>query len=187
MENDKLVVEEAWAQYHQQLLSFIRSRVSSLEVAEDILSEVYIKLALQCKNENSIGNVLRWLYTVTKNAIADHYRHARPGDDLPEALPGETPVSDAYVMLSHCMLPIIQALPENYRRVIELSDIEEKKQQDVADILGLSLSAVKSRVLRGRAMVRDSLAGCCTLFFNKRGQLLSFDQKNEQYCKTCDD
>jgi len=192
MSNDKCMVENAWQEYHQRLFSFIRARVATSEEAEDILSDVYVKLAAHSlkahsSKEGQVGNVLSWLYTVTKNSIIDHYRSAKPQDDLPKDLMAEEPVAGTYNALSGCILPMIQSLPENYRKVIELSDIEGKKQQDVADLLGLSLSAVKSRVLRGRGMLRQSLADCCTLFFNNRGQLMDFEQKPSQDCKSCSD
>ncbi|HYT90639.1 MAG TPA: sigma-70 family RNA polymerase sigma factor [Gemmataceae bacterium] len=52
----------------------------------------------------------------------------------------------------------IGRLPENYRDVYVLADVEGLSNPDIADLLGLSVSAVKSRLHRGRVLMRHALA-----------------------------
>ena len=51
----------------------------------------------------------------------------------------------------------INELPEKYKVVFQLKDVEGMSNQEVADILGLSLPAVKSRALRARLFLKDKL------------------------------
>ena len=53
---------------------------------------------------------------------------------------------------------ICPSLPENYRDIYVLADVEQLPNAEIADILGMSLSAVKSRLHRARLMMRDLLA-----------------------------
>ena len=53
----------------------------------------------------------------------------------------------------------LQTLPENYRRVYEMRDLQDQPGKKVAETLGISLAAMKSRLLRARALLRDRLDG----------------------------
>ena len=57
---------------------------------------------------------------------------------------------------------LIQDLPEKYRQAVELADLQEIKHQDIASMIGISESGVKSRVKRGREKLRDLLISCCS-------------------------
>jgi RNA polymerase sigma-70 factor (ECF subfamily) len=67
-----------------------------------------------------------------------------------------------------------------------LAEIEGLTQQQVADRLGLSLSGAKSRVQRGRALLRDVLDQCCTFQFDHAGRLMDCDPRPQRsVCKDC--
>jgi RNA polymerase sigma-70 factor, ECF subfamily len=81
---------------------------------------------------------------------------------------------------------MIQSLPEGYRQAVQMAEIEERSQQDVADLLGLSLSGAKSRIQRGRAMLKDVLERCCSFETDGRGRVMGCDPKpDQQVCRDC--
>ena len=84
----------------------------------------------------------------------------------------------------NCLLPMIQSLPELYRKTLLLSEIESLSQKEVAQKLGLSLSAVKSRVQRGRERLKKLLLECCRFEFDHQGTVTDFENK-EDSCKQC--
>ena len=175
-------IEQAWLEYKSRLLSFIRSRVATKEDAEDILNEVFEKLVKQTKEKGSPQKVSNWLYRITRNLIVDYYRSKKTFEQLPDNLPEEISDTDVMNQLSNCMLPMIQALPETYQRVMILSEIEGKNQKQVADELGLTLSAVKSRILRGRQKLYKSMTSCCEIYRNKAGEIIDYEQKSFGFC-----
>ena len=67
-----------------------------------------------------------------------------------------------------------------------LSEIEGKKYKEVATELGLSLSAVKSRILRGREKLNKSMVSCCTVLRNDAGEVVDYEQKSGAFCKDCE-
>ncbi|MDX9958648.1 MAG: RNA polymerase sigma factor SigZ, partial [Spirochaetia bacterium] len=62
------------------------------------------------------------------------------------------------------------------------SEIKGKTQGEVAQVQGLSLSGAKSRVQRGRALLKDMLAACCRIEFDHNGRLYDYEIKG----KSCD-
>lgn len=73
--------------------------------------------------------------------------------------------------------PLIGLLPKEYALPLRLADIEGLKQQEVADRLGLSLTAVKSRIQRARKMLQAEIKTCCHVELDEGGGLAHFSIK----------
>ena len=180
-------VEEAWLESQRQLFLFIRSKVRTPEDAEDILNDVFEKLT-KTTNENATpDNISSWLYRVTKNRIVDYYRAKNQFEELPKEISEKSEEINIIKQLSKCMLPMIQALPKTYRQPLMLSEIEGKKYKEVAADLDLSVSAVKSRILRGREKLQKSMVSCCNIYRNKVGEVVDYEQKTNDFCTDCED
>jgi RNA polymerase sigma-70 factor (ECF subfamily) len=76
---------------------------------------------------------------------------------------------------------MIERLPDHYRQAVMLSEIEGLKQREVAIKQGISLSGAKSRVQRGRKMLKEMLMAGCHFEFDHRGTVIDY-QENGQYC-----
>ena len=79
---------------------------------------------------------------------------------------------------------MIQLLPENYREAVILSELKGLTQKEVAQVQGTSLSGAKSRVQRGRALLKEMLADCCRLEFDHSGRLCDYERKGKA-CDAC--
>jgi len=73
--------------------------------------------------------------------------------------------------MNGCIREMIESLPENYRAVLVLSELEELKDSEIADILGLSLHAVKIRLHRARAKLKKELTTACLFYRDDRNEL----------------
>ena len=70
---------------------------------------------------------------------------------------------------------------------MRLSEIEGLQQQEVADRLGLSLSGAKSRIQRGRALLKGVLERCCHFEFDRRGNVMGYEPRPDRaVCRDCD-
>lgn len=176
IENNEYL-EAAWNEYRAQLLAFIRAKVRSREDSDDILADVFLKLARQTELARIPRKLPNWLYRVTNNAIIDYYRARRPLETLPEEWVRDEPAPEAISTLSACIMPILEELPETYRIPLLLSEIRGKKHREVADELRLSVSAVKSRILRGRKRLKDIMAKRCRFHYDKHGKLVDYEEK----------
>lgn len=179
MNEDREYIEAAWRQYSDQLLAFICKKIDSHADAEDVLADVFLKLAKQTDAARVPHKLSNWLYLVTKNAIIDYYRLKKPLARLPEDLTQDIPSPQAISTLSACILPIIEELPEPYKLPIIRSEIDGKTHSQVAAELALTLPAVKSRILRGRKKLKDLMAKRCTFYYDESGRLVDYKENRK--------
>jgi RNA polymerase sigma-70 factor (ECF subfamily) len=120
-----------------------------------------------------------WLYQIARNAIIDYFRSQKPTIDIPDWLsqPKTDPSEKVTQELSECLQPMIQLLPENYRDAVILSELKGLTQNEVAKLQGISLSGAKSRVQRGRTLLKNMLDDCCRLEFDHSGRLCDYERK----------
>lgn len=166
------LVEQTWQECHTKLHSFIQSRVSDESIAEDMLQEVFLRIDT-LKEDSKIQS---WMYQIARNVIIDHCRSHKIMDELPETLasPEVEPNQKARQEIEGWLQTTIKRLPEHYREAVTLSEIENLTQQEVAEKQGGSLSGAKSRVQRGRAMIKGMLLACCRFEFDHRGKVMDY-------------
>jgi RNA polymerase sigma-70 factor (ECF subfamily) len=127
-----------------------------------------------------------WMYQIARNAIIDHYRTHKPTDTLPNEMPTHLAPSDGQTRqeMASWLLPTIALLPDTYREPVRLSEMEGWSHQQVADHLNISLSAAKSRVRRGKLLVKEALTDCCQFEFDQRGRVIDYERRTES-CSHC--
>ena len=182
--------ETIWSQLSDDLRRFIRRRVADEHLADDLLQETFLRIHRNVDKLNESDRLAAWVYRIARNVIHDHYR-AKNGDvsladmDVAEENDGNGELkASAGVWLEE----LIGQLPQKYQEAVRLSEIKGLSQQKVADRLGLSVSGAKSRIQRGRVMLRDVLDQCCVFEFDRQGNLMDCDPKPERtVCRDCDD
>lgn len=178
--------EAIWQAYQARIRAFIASRIDDHAAVDDLQQEIFIKIHTRLAQLHDSERLGSWLFQITRNAINDYYRSRRPQQPFDESLVVDD--SDSAVLarreLEACFLPMIESLPDTYRQAVRLSEIEGLTQEAVARKLGLSLSGAKSRVQRGRQLIRGMMESCCQLEFDHQGRLVDYDNKaNEKnYC-----
>lgn len=170
--------EQIWREHQSQLLEFIRQRVETADRAEDILQTIFLRIHAQAHSLGGKENLPRWLYRVTRNAIVDHYRARKRFVDLPESLSDKLhPPDEEMLDLTRCVRPLIQSLPETYRLALEMSELDGLPLSEVAARLKLSLPGAKSRVQRGRRLLKTRFLDCCSFELDKRGKAIAWTPK----------
>ncbi len=179
-------VNVPWQAYRHELLGFIRRRVADASIAEDLVHEVLLK-AYQHRQELADSRRLRaWLYQITRNTIVDYYRRYRPEEALPADIVSESPevAIQAQQDLALCLRPLLNHLPLHYRQAVWQVDIEGLKQTELAEQLKVSVSTVKSRVQRGRQLLKKAILDCCHIEVDHRGRLSEVNMDNNA-CRRC--
>ena len=183
--------EAVWSLIGNDLRRFIRRRVSDDHLAEDLLQETFVRIHRNLRTLEDTARLPAWVYQIARNVITDHFRKpAVDGVSLGEVDPAEeqSPSSSCQPPSCEWRDELIRQLPEAYREALLLSEFEGLTQQEVADRLGLSLPGAKSRIQRGRAMLKDVLEQCCTLGFDRRGNLVEVDPRPDRtVCRNCGD
>lgn len=157
--------------------------------AEDLAQEVFAKIGQALKAFRRESRLSTWIYRIATNAALDKLRHNsstrdvknKPLEDIVEneedrdVWTGEQTGSTEQRMIRQemngCIRKIIETLPEGYRSVIVLSELEEMKNGEIADILGLSLQAAKVRLHRARTRLKKELSTACVFYRDDRNTL----------------
>ncbi len=175
---------QLWMEYHVKLHDFIERRVSDPMLADDILQDVFIKIHANIEHLESKEKIRAWIYKIAANAIIDYYRTHKPVTELPETLSvfGDDSREEERNEIMTGLLSIINSLPPHYATAVMMSEFEGLTQQAIASRLGLSLSGAKSRVQRGRALLKERLLECCRFEFDKRGRPIDYERKKGGLC-----
>ena len=188
---DDATTEQVWREFGTQLQTFVRRRIDDPDRANDVLGEIMLRIHRNLDRVEDREHLTRWVYRITRNAIIDEYRRAERDrarrsvllEDAPEAavsIEDETP--SALDGLAACMRPLLDRLPPEQRRALELSDLDGLTQSDAARREGVSVSGMKSRVQRGRRRLAELLNRCCQLTLDARGVPMEYHQPAECRC-----
>ena len=156
--------------YRGRLFNFVLRFVGDRETAEDIVQETFLRAFRKRKEYRAIANFSTWLFTIAGNLAKSELRRRKRWrlfslhrDDDSETgieLPDESMRPDKVAESSLADMQIqeaIRALPDNYRQVILLRDVEGLSYQEIADIVDCPVGTVKSRVNRARLKLQQKL------------------------------
>jgi RNA polymerase sigma-70 factor, ECF subfamily len=185
LETDDRATEQVWREFGAQLQAFVRRRVVDPDRADDVVGEIMLRIHRNLRRVEDHEHLTRWVYRITRNAIIDEYRRAQRDrvsrgvllDDAPEVASSvedeEPPVLRE---LAVCMRPLLDRLPPEQRRALELSDLDGLTQADAARREGVSVSGMKSRVQRGRRRLAELLGRCCELTLDTGGVPMEYNR-----------
>jgi RNA polymerase sigma-70 factor, ECF subfamily len=181
-------LEQVVTQFRRQLRDFLRRRVSGEAEADDLLQEVWLKVSKNLSNLPSIREMDSWLYRIARNVLTDFYRRRRTTTDLPDDLPAEPDGGSVTMLkeqLNEYIRDVVESLEEPYREALKATLYDGISQVELAERLGLSVSAAKSRVQRARAEVRKKMEACCAWEFDAYGNATECEPKKKDACKQC--
>jgi RNA polymerase sigma-70 factor (ECF subfamily) len=155
--------------------------------AEDALQNTFLKAFQHVDKFEGRSSLSTWLYRIASNEALMLLRKRRPETDFSDITPeNEDDQSlDPVQFTDWCCLPeeeylsaegrkamdrAVQHLPETLRIVFVLRDIEDLSIQETSQVLGLSETAVKTRLLRARLRLREELSNYYGDRFNKRSK-----------------
>jgi RNA polymerase sigma-70 factor (ECF subfamily) len=190
--DERLDTAQVWRDFGAQLASFVRRRITDPDRADDVLGEIMLRIHRNLGRVDDREHLTRWVYRITRNAIIDEYRRAERDRARHGALPDEAPAVAAEVgdedqpgalrELAACMRPLLDRLPPEQRRALELTDLDGLTQNDAAAREGVSVSGMKSRVQRGRRRLAELLGRCCELTLDARGMPMDYTAPPDCRC-----
>jgi RNA polymerase sigma-70 factor (ECF subfamily) len=151
---------------------------------EDILQEVFVRIHRYLETVQQRESLTAWVFQITRNAIADHYRRVSrvKAEGLKEgfepAAPPEAEDLGPLCEISKCVEPMVAGLADHYREALVLTDLQGMAQQEAAVQIGLSLSGMKSRVQRARRQLKKMLFECCRVELDRRGSIVDYSLRD---------
>lgn len=179
--------EVYWRELHDRVRRFVAGRVRDQHLVDDVVQDTMLRVFDRLNSLKSKQKLTSWAVSIARNKIADVFRKPEALVTTYELLENEPVAPQQSLRIDEDLIACaIQALfdsvPEKYRVAVKRVDFEGEKQTDLARELGLSVSAVKSRVQRGRALMRKKFLECCALEFDGRGQVADYHCVNKDSC-----
>jgi RNA polymerase sigma-70 factor (ECF subfamily) len=175
--------ESVHERFRPRVLRYLSRLVGAAE-AEDLTQLVMLKVSAGLQGFRGDSSVSTWIYRIATNAALDRLRRkadpplsgtqAESGDsDIPTPSVENTAIRGE---MNACIREFVERLPESYKTVIALSELEGFSNAEIASILDISLDTVKIRLHRARDKLRRELQGGCT-FHRDEGAELACDRK----------
>ncbi|HEY0251769.1 MAG TPA: sigma-70 family RNA polymerase sigma factor, partial [Kofleriaceae bacterium] len=182
------VTVPAWAEVAAKLAPFIARRVPPTDV-DDVLQDVLLRMHRGFASLRCDDHMTAWMFQVARSAIADRGRDrarhplAEPTLELPAPPDDER---NAATALAACLTAFVARLPSPYREAITLVELEGMTIRVAAEMVGLSVSGMKSRVQRGRHQLREMLEACCVIAVDARGGVTDYAPRAKAWCAASD-
>lgn len=181
---------ELWQEVAARLRPYVARQVPPTDV-DDVLQDVFVRMQRGLAAIREEERFTAWLFQVARSSVAEHAR-ARARHPLPTEVDLELPAPpvdeddrDAARALSACVSLFVAQLPSPYREAITLVELEGLTAREAAEMAGISVSGMKSRVQRGRAQLRELFERCCEIAVDARGKPTDFKPRPRAACKTC--
>jgi RNA polymerase sigma-70 factor, ECF subfamily len=155
---------QIYESYFPPIYNFIRLRVDDLNLAEDMASEVFVKLVEALRGRNAPQHSLRgWLFRVARNQISDHYGRNRDltSETLDEWIPAPLDHDPETQFMRSADLArtqrALRMLAPDQQEVLLLRFSQSLSLQETADVMGRNVSAIKSLQFRAINTLRQIL------------------------------
>jgi len=169
--------EKIWSEFSNQLKSFILHHISDKSVADDILQDVFVKIHCQIDTLKDDLKIRGWIYQITRNTIIDYYRKKKILGENSERIVDEFDCNfddNPAQEIASGLEQMVTTLPEKYAQALLFTEFQGNSQIELADKIGLSVSAAKSRVQRARSLLKDDLMKCCHFEFDRYGTITDY-------------
>jgi RNA polymerase sigma-70 factor, ECF subfamily len=190
--NHTITFTDIYEKHEKPVYNYVLRMVRDQEAAKDLTQDIFIKVYHKLTSFKGDAQISSWLYRIATNAYVDYlrtkgYRQSTVTDPFEENEDKDSDnkivkkvlsIEDQFVKsnMNACIKGFLDNLPEDYRAVIVLHDLQGFKNREIADILNCSLGTVKIRLHRARNKFRGVLASNCD-FYRNSDSMLSCDRK----------
>ena len=158
--------------YSERLMHFLYGFSQDTRLCEDLLQETFVRVYRNRHSYQRIARLSTWLYTIAGNLARSEYRkrkrrrhfsiHAanRHGEEYEMALPDPSALPDQHAegtLQNKYILDALSKIRPEFREVVVLRDIQQLAYGEIAEITGLPMGTVKSRINRGRHKLQGLL------------------------------
>ena len=186
--------EQVYVSFQPKIQRYLARLIGASE-AEDLTQEVFIKVDKALTSFRNESQLSTWIYRIATNVAIDRMRKSsfqresakgQLEQGLIVAAPTEIVEKDAglsaqtlsleetviHKEMSDCIRGVIEDLPENYRIVVILSELEGLPNKAIAEILEVSLDVAKVRLHRAKAMLKKELLNYCNFTWDERNEFI---------------
>ena len=153
--------EEIYLKYKDKVLGYIRNHVNSPEDAEDLCSDVFIKIYSKIDTfDETKASLSTWIYAMTSNTVIDFYRTNHIHSEIPEDLAEDKSLIEDEVLNNESLEELagaLRSLPQEQMDIIVLRYYKGLTLQEVAEKMNLSYGVTKLRHREALGRLKDLL------------------------------
>jgi RNA polymerase sigma-70 factor (ECF subfamily) len=188
MDSTEAEFQKIYEDHYPSIVQYLRRLVGESE-AEDVAQEVFVKVHQSLDGFRGESKLSTWIYRIATNTAMDRLRSSSskiqsasssltdeddPANEIGQMSDDNAPRLDTLLIrkdMNDCIRGIVDSLPENYRTVLVLSDMEGLTNAEICEVLRLSLETVKIRLHRGRKRLQKELETNCHFYRDERNEL----------------
>jgi len=171
---------EIYDRHYARVRGYAASMLRDGSASDDVVQETFLRAQTNLESVREPDKVAAWLFRVAHNLCMDLLRARKASRIDPAADPETAAPRDAVSVqrdlergeMSACVREMVDHLPETDRSVILLYDIMALSHQEIADVLGIEVGAVKVRLHRARRKLRALLEEGCSFERDDRDVLV---------------
>ena len=135
---------QIYEDYHMKVLRYIQGQVNDYHLAEDICSDVFLKVyeKIDTFNEKK-ASISTWIFTITRNTLIDYYRTRKVTTEIPEDLTYEDDDSTVDEEALEKLAKGLENIDERSKKLIIKHYYENKTLKEIAEDLGISYAYAK--------------------------------------------
>ena len=166
-EDDQQTFHELYQKYHERVYSICFRMTQNASESEDLTQDVFVRLFRTIGSFRGESAFTTWLHRLTVNLVLMHFRKRKRRQDRSNEeaelstyiVPGSQDPKRMRIVDRILLSEVIAKLPEGYRQAIILHDIQGLQHKEIAEAGGRSVGTSKSQLHKGRAMLRELIAG----------------------------
>lgn len=162
---DMAAFEEIYQRHHRRVYSICLRMLQNASEAEDLTQDVFIQLYRKIGSFRGDSAFTTWLHRMTVNQVLMHFRKrtvkfektTEEGETPIQIVPGTERADKMPIVDKIALENAIEQLPNGYKNVFVLHDVEGFEHEEVARILGCSVGTSKSQLHKARLKLRKLL------------------------------
>jgi RNA polymerase sigma-70 factor (ECF subfamily) len=164
-EGDEKAFGQLVARFQRLVHGLIFRQTRDVELSEDLAQDVFMRLWQVLPAFTTAAALASWLKKVAVNAVISHWRHVdsqkRRIEAMAQAFPAQPSAGPVARLIEEEDRDLVRAaldmLPPDLRSILTLRIYEELSYEDLAEMLGLEVGTVRSRLFRARQLIKETL------------------------------
>lgn len=170
-----------WNNTQEKLKSFVYGYTKDKAVTDDIVQDVFLKVHAKVGQLKESDKLVRWIFKITRNAITDYFRSkSKTINSIDIDWESESNLLNDCVV--NCLQEMMNTLPEKYRQALELTELQNLSQLELAQTANISYSGAKSRVQRARQLLKEKMDTAYRIKLDSYGNVIVCESRGPCSC-----